>query len=58
MILKKRHLLLASLVVALGAAVFINRYYTAPKAESAAQSGTAQNAVDKSSNLGDRKSVV
>lgn len=61
MILKKRQLLLATLVIALGAAVFINRYYTAPKAESAA-SDSAQNVsqqnADKGTNLGDARYVI
>ena len=61
MILKKRQLLLATLVIALGAAVFINRYYTAPKAESAAsaQTGTeTQQTADKGANLGDARYVI
>lgn len=60
MILKKRQLLLATLVIALGAAVFINRYYTAPKAESAAtvQSGAPQKETDKGANLGDARYVI
>lgn len=61
MILKKRQLLLATLVIALGAAVFINRYYNAPKAESAAN-GSAQNVsqqdAGKGSNLGDARYVI
>lgn len=32
MIIKKRQLLLATLIIALGAAVFINWYYTKPTA--------------------------
>ena len=61
MILKKRQLLFATLVIALGAAVFINRYYTTPKAESAAsaQAGNeTQQTADKGANLGDARYVI
>lgn len=61
MILKKRQLLLATLVIALGAAVFINRYYTVPKAESAANvqsENQAQQTADKGTNLGDARYVI
>lgn len=61
MILKKRQLLLATLVIALGAAVFINRYYTVPKAESAANvqsENQAQQNADKGTNLGDARYVI
>ncbi len=60
MILKKRQLLLATLVIALGAAVFINRYYNAPKAESVAtvQDGAAQKEAEKDANLGDARYVI
>lgn len=60
MILKKRQLLLATLVIALGAAVFINRYYNAPKAESAATvgGGAVQKETDKGANLGDARYVI
>lgn len=59
MILKKRQLLLATLVIALGAAVFINRYYNAPKMESAATVGGAvQKETDKGANLGDARYVI
>ncbi len=61
MILKKRQLLLATLVIALGAAVFINRYYNAPKAESAATDSAqkvSQQDAGKGSNLGDARYVI
>ncbi len=61
MILKKRQLLLATLVIALGAAVFINRYYTSPQVDSAAADVSQQvtgQAVDKGANLGDARYVI
>ena len=60
MILKKRQLLLATLVIALGAAVFINRYYNAPKAESAATAAdnAAQKEAENGANLGDARYVI
>lgn len=61
MILKKRQLLLATLVIALGAAVFINRYYTSPEVDSAAADpvqNVTQQAADKGSNLGDARYVI
>lgn len=61
MILKKRQLLLATLVIALGAAVFINRYYTEPQVNSAVngvtQAPTLQS-TDKGANLGDARYVI
>ena len=59
MILKKRQLLLATLVIALGAAVFINRYYTNPKVESAASENSATSpAAEEGANLGDARYVI
>lgn len=59
MILKKRQLLLATLVIALGAAVFINRYYTNPKVESAASgSQVTSPAAQEGANLGDARYVI
>lgn len=59
MILKKRQLLLATLVIALGAAVFINRYYTNPKVESAASDNSVTSpAAQEGANLGDARYVI
>ena len=59
MIIKKRQLLLATLILALGAAVFVNWYYTKP--DVAANSGTV-NATDtvaqEGANLGDARYVI
>ena len=61
MILKKRQLLLATLVIALGAAVFINYYYTSPQINSAA-TDSVQNVTkkqtEKGGNLGDARYVI
>lgn len=60
MILKKRQLLLATLVIALGAAVFINQYYTSPKVDSAVNGETQPTlqSADKGANLGDARYVI
>lgn len=59
MILKKRQLLLATLIIALGAAVFINRYYTNPKIESAASADAVTSpAAKEGANLGDARYVI
>ncbi len=59
MIIKKRQLLLATLVIALAAAVFVNWYYTKPQAESAdANAGTTQAEVQEGANLGDARYVI
>ena len=60
MILKKRQLLLATLVIALGAAVFINRYYTTPQVDSAVSNETKPTlqSADKGANLGDARYVI
>lgn len=61
MIIKKRQLLLATLIVALAAAVFVNWYYTRPEIESAnADSGsvTTQPEVQEGANLGDARYVI
>lgn len=60
MIIRKRQLLLATLVIALAAAVFVNWYYTKPDIELAG-TNTAQTTVDTDSlqgaNLGDARYV-
>ena len=61
MIIRKRQLLLATLIIALGAAVFVNWYYTRPDVESAAASSqeeTTQPAVQEGANLGDARYVI
>ncbi len=61
MIIKKRQLLLATLVVALAAAVFVNWYYTRPEIESAnAGTGslTTKPQVQEGANLGDARYVI
>lgn len=59
MIIRKRQLLLATLVIALAAAVFVNWYYTKPQAESAdAKVGTTQAEVKEGANLGDARYVI
>lgn len=60
MIIKKRQLLLATLVIALAAAVFVNWYYTRPEIESAnakTESATAPE-VKEGVNLGDARYVI
>lgn len=61
MIIRKRQLLLATLIIALGAAVFVNWYYTRPDIESAispAPQATTQPAVQEGANLGDARYVI
>ncbi len=60
MIIKKRQLLLATLIVALAAAVFVNWYYTRPDVESAGTSlrETTQPQVQEGANLGDARYVL
>ncbi len=60
MILKKRQLLLATLVIALGAAVFINQYYTTPKVDSVVSGETQPtlHSTDSGANLGDARYVI
>ena len=61
MIIKKRQLLLATLIIALGAAVFVNWYYTRPDIESA-NAGAAETTtlpqVQEGANLGDARYVI
>ena len=59
MIIKKRQLLLATLIIALGAAVFINWYYTKPSA-TAAGTDPEQNTrqAEQGANLGDARYVI
>ena len=61
MVIKKRQLLLATLIVALGAAVFVNWYYTKPDVEAegntAATSGVSDEA-QEGANLGDARYVI
>ena len=62
MIIKKRQLLLATLILALGAAVFVNWYYTKPDV-AAANTGTdsfttTAPAVQEGANLGDARYVI
>ena len=61
MIIKKRQLLLATLIIALGAAVFVNWYYTRPEVESAgAESSvtTTSPEAEQGANLGDARYVL
>ncbi len=63
MIIKKRQILLATLIVALGAAVFVNWYYTKPDAVSSKASATTvtENTTQKgqdTANLGDARYVI
>lgn len=61
MIIKKRQLLLATLVVALAAAVFVNWYYTRPDIESAQANSSAETtlpAAQEGANLGDARYVI
>lgn len=55
-VLKKRRLLAATLVIALGAAVFINWYYTKPQT-AATQSGQVSEQKETQENLGDASYV-
>ncbi len=61
MIIRKRQLLLATLIVALAAAVFVNWYYTRPEIESVdsgSVSPTVQPEVKEGANLGDARYVI
>ena len=60
MIIKKRQLLLATLVIALAAAVFVNWYYTRPDIESADAdvSSTTLPDAQEGVNLGDARYVI
>ncbi len=61
MIIKKRQLLLATLIIALGAAVFVNWYYTRPDIESAGVNTpqtTISPQVQEGANLGDARYVI
>lgn len=60
MIIKKRQLLLATLVIALAAAVFVNWYYTRPEIESAdaGVAATTQPDAQEGANLGDARYVI
>ncbi|MBQ2847504.1 MAG: SpoIIIAH-like family protein [Clostridia bacterium] len=61
MIIKKRQLLLATLIIALGAAVFVNWYYTRPDIESVnadASETTTLPQVQEGANLGDARYVI
>lgn len=61
MIIRKRQLLLATLVIALAAAVFVNWYYTRPDVESAGMSfseTTTAPQVQEGANLGDARYVI
>ena len=62
MVLKKRQLVTSALVLALGAAVFVNWYYTKPHAQitpAQAQLDTAQTDVTEAAeNLGDARFVM
>lgn len=57
MILKKRQILTASLVLALGAAVFVNWYYTKPQA-GVTPAQAEVTATEAAENLGDARYVV
>jgi stage III sporulation protein AH len=61
MIIKKRQLVTATLIIALGAAVFVNWYYTKPeaqKAEAAANTAKSVQDVREADNLGDAQYVI
>lgn len=62
MIIKKRQLLLATLIIALGAAVFVNWYYTRPEVESAGKSVVTETTTvpeaEQGANLGDARYVI
>lgn len=57
MVIKKRQLLLATLIVALGAAVFVNWYYTKPDIEAAGNTASTTG-VQQGANLGDARYVI
>lgn len=60
MIIRKRQLLLATLIIALGAAVFVNWYYTRPEVESAGtlSETTTVPEAQEGANLGDARYVI
>ncbi len=63
MIIKKRQLLLATLIIALGAAVFVNWYYTKPQVEATGTNGsvsvsTTAPEAEQGANLGDARYVI
>lgn len=61
MIIRKRQLLLATLIIALAAAVFVNWYYTRPDVESAGADtsvSTTVPEVQEGANLGDARYVI
>lgn len=61
MVIKKRQLLLATLIVALGAAVFVNWYYTKPDIEAAGNTAATSGVSDEAqegANLGDARYVI
>ncbi len=60
MIIKKRQLLLATLIIALAAAVFVNWYYTRPDIQSAGAdvAATTVPEVQEGANLGDARYVI
>ncbi len=61
MIIKRRQLLLATLIVALGAAVFVNWYYTKPSVETSGNSAATNSVSDdekQGANLGDARYVI
>lgn len=61
MVIKKRQLLLATLIVALGAAVFVNWYYTKPDVEAAGKTAATSGVSDEAeqgANLGDARYVI
>lgn len=59
MIIRKKQILLSALVLALGAAVFINWYYTKPdKIPSGSDKTNSEQAADGNINLGDAQYVI
>lgn len=61
MIIKRRQLLLATLIIALAAAVFVNWYYTKPQVATAGTSAgetTTEPSVQEGANLGDARYVI
>ena len=59
MVIKRRQLLLATLIIALGAAVFVNWYYTKPDVSASANTeGTTAPEAQEGANLGDARYVI
>jgi stage III sporulation protein AH len=61
MIIRKRQLVTATLVIALGAAVFVNWYYTRPEAQISDAAGNTTKSVreaEEADNLGDAQYVI